>query len=103
MAKTKAEVTLGGERYPIEVPTLDQLQQIIEHQAVLVAAKTQGEQLAAGFEIMAIMVNKPKSEIRATLVELVDALPVVMRVSGLEELMKRGADAAKKAKAAAKS
>ena len=100
--KESAEITLGGEPYLIETPNLDQLWAITELQQTAAAAKTPRERFDATIEVICVFIGRKPSEIHATLPEIVDALPVVMRVSGLEEMRKRAEDAAKKAKAPAR-
>lgn len=101
--KQSREITLGGQKYVLEVPTFDQLQLILQEQENLAITTRESEKVRAGLAIVAIMVGKHPSEIRGTIAEVVDAMPIVLRVSGLEEMGRRAEAELKKAKAAAAS
>lgn len=101
--KEPNEITLGGEKFTLEVPTFDQLQLILAEQDNVALATRETDKVRAGLAIVAIMVGKDLSVIRGTVAEVVDAMPVVMRVSGLEEMGRRAEAESKKAKAAAAS
>ena len=101
--KESAEITLGGETYVVETPDLDQLWAITELQTKAAAATTKKESFDVTVEVLCVLIKKPRAAIRATMAELVDALPIAMRVSGLEEMQRRGRELAKKAKAPAKA
>src|SRR5487761_118813 len=101
--KESAEITLGGETYVVETPDLDQLWAITELQTKAAAATTKKESFDVTVEVLCVLIKKPRAAIRATMAELVDALPIAMRVSGLEEMQRRGRELAKKAKAPARA
>ena|SRR5487761_819693 len=101
--KEKAEIILGGETYRIETPDLDQLWAITELQEKAAQATTKKESFDLTIEVLCVLIKQPRAEIRATMAELVDALPVAMKVSGLEEMQRRGLELAKKAHAPAKA
>lgn len=104
MARKQAtEVKLGGETYAIETPTLDQLWAITDLQQKAIDASTPQQKMMVSIDILCVLIGKKREEVRATMVELLDALPVVMRVTGFDKMVERARAIEKKPKAPAQA
>lgn len=90
-------ITLAGQPFTVNAFTLDQLQLVLPKIAQLPAAKGDvGAFIALMKGIVAGATGKSEAEIgglQISLDELSEALPVIVRVSGLEDLGKKKAAA----------
>lgn len=89
-----AVIVLGGKEFTIEVPTFDDLQTMLPALDRMVKETGTVSRLEAAREIIAAAMSKSAEEIgdlRASLPEILDAIPVILKLTGLEELGKRTA------------